>query len=154
MLNDLVVLPMTLADVDEIMDIELRSFSAPWSKNAYVEELLFNRAAMYFVIKNTQNVVAYGGIWSIAGEGHITNIAVDTDFRGFGVGKIIVKALLSYAEGNGLARVFLEVRGSNVAARALYTSLGFKEDGLRKKYYLDNGEDAVLMSRILNSNAE
>ena len=154
MLDDLVVLPMQLTDLDEIMDIELKSFTAPWSRNAYTEELLFNRAAMYFVIKNTEKVIAYGGLWSVAGEGHITNIAVDHDFRRFGVGKILLVALLKYSEDNELLRVFLEVRESNLAARALYTSLGFLEDGVRKKYYIDNGEDAVLMSRILKSDAE
>jgi ribosomal-protein-alanine N-acetyltransferase len=154
MLDDLVVLPMALSDVDEIMNIELKSFTAPWSKNAYIEELLFNRAAMYYVIKNTEQVIAYGGMWSVAGEGHITNIAVDPAFRKFGVGKIMLKALLKFAKENELYRVFLELRESNTAAHALYTSLGFVEDGVRKKYYLDNGEDAILMSRILNISAE
>lgn len=152
--SDIVISPMTLLDIDGVMEIEVRSFTSPWSRSAYIEELLFNKSAMYFTATNGEMVVAYAGIWKVIDEGHVTNIAVHPDYRSQGLGAEMLKAVLKYAQKNKLEKVYLEVRISNLTARNLYKHFGFLEDGVRKKYYLDNGEDAILMSRIFNKNEE
>lgn len=154
MLRSIAILPMSLTDVDEVMEIEVKSFTVPWSRAAYIEELLFNTAAMYFVAKLEDTVVSYAGIWVVLDEGHITNIAVHPEYRNYGIAQNMINTIIEFASSKGLSKVFLEVRTSNTAARKLYTKLGFIEDGIRKKYYLDNGEDAILMSRILQKDEE
>lgn len=154
MLEEVVILPMALTDLDDIIDIELLSFTVPWSRAAFIEELLFNNVAMYFVARDGNKAVGYSGIWEVVGEGHITNVAVHPNYRGQGIAKKLLENLIAFADEKYLERLYLEVRVSNISAQGLYKSFGFKEDGIRKKYYLDNGEDALLMSRILSNNAE
>jgi ribosomal-protein-alanine N-acetyltransferase len=138
---------MTLEDVPEVSEIEKASFHTPWSQDSFVSELLYNQLAWYYVLEYRGSVVAYGGLWTIAGEGHITNIAVRPDMRGHGLGRLITEEMLGAGEGKGCTRFTLEVRPANRAAVQLYESLGFKGVGLRPKYYEDTGEDALIMWR-------
>ena len=92
-------------------------------------------------------VVGYMGMWHIVDEGHVTNVAVHPDHRGKHVASAIVAVVLAYSEAGGIRRFTLEVRSSNEAAKALYRKFDFKEEGLRRGYYKDNGEDAVIMWR-------
>ena len=89
----------------------------------------------------------YAGLWRVAGEGHINNVAVDPGYRKRGIGTEIIKKLMDDARKEGIKEFTLEVRPSNEAAIALYRKFGFDSEGRRKAYYQDNGEDALIMWR-------
>lgn len=136
---------MTLYDVDRVLDVEKRCFSAPWSRQAFVTELVQNQFAHYLVAEYEGRIIGYSGVWLIIDEGHITNIAVDPDFRGLKLGEILLRTMATHCLANGGQRMTLEVRVSNTVAQTLYTKLGFSEAGTRKGYYTDNNEDAIIM---------
>lgn len=139
---------MTIQDLDQIMLIEKEAFSLPWSRQAYENELK-NQYATYFVLDMEGCIGAYGGIWVVFDEAHITNVAVAVKYRGSGCGKTLMKELEKSAIKKGADRILLEVRPSNLAALNMYSGLGYKATGLRKQYYSDNGEDAVIMTKFL-----
>jgi len=138
---------MTKWDLEEVMDIEHRCFSIPWSKEAFLLEVEQNRFARYMVAELEGKVVGYGGMWMILDEAHITNIAIHPDYRGRGYGNKIVGALVESANKEGISRMTLEVRRSNKAALNLYKKYGFAPQGIRPRYYQDNNEDAIIMWR-------
>lgn len=130
--------------IDQILYIENVSFSDPWSRDS-MEKELSNNFARYVVVKKQDLVVGYGGMWLILDEGHITNIAVHPDYRGIGIGNEIVKALIRICIAENINALTLEVRKSNLAAIKLYSKFGFVAEGIRKAYYADNHEDAIIM---------
>lgn len=130
--------------IDQILYIENVSFSDPWSRDS-MEKELSNNFARYIVVKKQDLVVGYGGMWLILDEGHITNIAVHPDYRGIGIGNEIVKALIKICIAENINALTLEVRKSNLAAIKLYSKFGFVAEGIRKAYYADNHEDAIIM---------
>jgi ribosomal-protein-alanine N-acetyltransferase len=136
---------MTLRDVDAVAEIDRESFAVPWSRDAFVREVTENRCARYLVAREDGAAVAYGGMWLVMDEGHVTNIAVKRSARGRGVGEALARALMQLAADTGIRYMTLECRRSNLAAQSLYRKLGFQEVGLRKRYYADNGEDALVM---------
>ncbi len=136
---------MTPEDVPEVGVLERLSFSTPWSEDSFISELLYNQLASYFVLEYKGHVIAYGGLWVIAGEGHITNIAVHPGCRGKGLGRLLVANMLASGEAKGCEKFTLEVRPANTPALRLYESMGFKSVGIRPKYYQDTGEDALIM---------
>lgn len=136
---------MTPSDVPAVGAIERLSFKTPWSDESFVSELLYNQLAYYYVLEYEGLIIAYGGLWTVAGEGHITNIAVHPDFRGKGLGRYLVVEMLKAGEAKGCEKFTLEVRPANKEAVQLYESLGFKGVGVRPKYYQDTGEDALIM---------
>jgi ribosomal-protein-alanine N-acetyltransferase len=136
---------MSLNDIDGIMEIETASFKIPWSRNAFISELTTNEFAVYLVAKIEDRVVGYAGMWKILDEGHITNIAVHPDFRGRKIGQGLVETLVSVAKEKNIGKLTLEVRKSNDVAQGLYGKFGFEVLGVRKKYYSDNQEDALIM---------
>ena len=140
-----VIRPITPADIDAVWDIEKMCFSVPWSRQSFVLEVEKNRCARYVVAEHSGAVVGYGGMWLVVDEAHITNIAVHLLFRRKGIGRAILKALMMEAHGMGIEKMTLEVRASNVEAQRLYKKLGFVEVGVRKGYYSDNAEDAIIM---------
>ncbi|WP_265446400.1 ribosomal protein S18-alanine N-acetyltransferase [Acetivibrio straminisolvens] len=144
-LDDVQVSYMTLEDIDDVMIVEKLSFTIPWSKNALIEEVLNNRMAIYITAKIKGKAIGYAGMWKIFDEGHITNIAVHPEYRENGVGSRLVEKLVSIAKEQGIVKMTLEVRKSNAAAQSLYFKYGFREQGCRKGYYSDNGEDAIIM---------
>jgi ribosomal-protein-alanine N-acetyltransferase len=135
---------MTSRDLDDVLVVEHLSFTLPWSKRMFEDELS-NPQAHYLVLELGEHVIGYGGFWKILDEGHITNIAVHRDFRGKSYGKKLLKALLEHARNLGIHALTLEVRVSNAAAIALYEGFGFEKAGVRKRYYADNQEDALIM---------
>lgn len=139
------ILIMTTQHIDDVMIIENSSFAVPWSKRAFTEELTGNRFARYIVAEVSDKIIGYAGMWRIFDEGHITNIAVLPEFRGKGVGTRLIHNLIKMAKNENIIKMTLEVRTGNMAARKLYSNLGFIECGLRKGYYSDNGEDAIIM---------
>lgn len=140
------VQPMSLDDLLAVHRIEQLSFSVPWPDDAYRSELQANRLASYLVVRVGDDVVAYGGIWLMVDEAHVTTFAVDPAWRRQGVGETLLLALLDLAVARHAREATLEVRLSNVPARRLYEKYGFRPVGLRPRYYSDNGEDALIMT--------
>lgn len=143
---DIFITAMTPLHLDQIMVIEHACFIAPWSKSTYYRELVSNPYASYFVaMKDDDIVVGYAGTWLILDESHITNIAVAPAWQRQGVGKKLMEHLLCISLGQGAKSITLEVRRSNTEAQNLYDSLGFVVAGVRRGYYTDNQEDALIM---------
>lgn len=138
--------PMTLRDLPAVHRIEHASFSSPWPDDAYRSELQTNRLASYLVVRAGDELVAFGGIWLMVDEAHITTFAVDPAWRRQGIGEQLLLALLDVALARRAREATLEVRLSNVAARRLYEKYGFRPVGLRPNYYTDDGEDALIMT--------
>lgn len=160
---------MRVADLDQVLAIERLSFVTPWSPNAFLTELTENAYADYIVAVvawpgvgravgqgalGTQalgpqaageQVVGYGGMWIVLDESHVTNVAVHPDFRGKKVGELILKGLMARSVWRGAKRMTLEVRKSNLVAQNLYVKCGFEPRGIRKNYYTDTKEDAIIM---------
>ena len=136
---------MELRDVDAVCEIEKLSFKTPWSKESFIEEIKAKDRTRYMVAELGDTVVGYGGMWLIIDEAHITNIAVHPDYRGKKIGKRIVEEMIVEAKNEGITSLTLEVRVSNVPAIKLYKDLDFQEVGTRKGYYVDTGEDALIM---------
>ncbi len=136
--------PMLPTDIDAVMRIDHLCFPCPWSPEIYHVEMR-NRAASYLAARNSCRVVGYGGMWVIAGECHITSIAVEPEYRRRKIGERLLQSLLEEAISKGAGHVTLEVRESNLAAQRLYRKYGFDSQGLRIRYYTDNGENAVVM---------
>ncbi|MEA4927966.1 MAG: ribosomal protein S18-alanine N-acetyltransferase [Candidatus Limiplasma sp.] len=137
---------MTVDDVDAVYAIEAATFVMPWSRQSFMEEMTRNACARYLVAEEADGcILAYGGAWMICEEAHVTNVAVEAAHRGQGIGRALMQALMQYASNLGAQYLTLEVRRSNQRAQGLYRSLGFVELGVRKHYYEDNGEDALLM---------
>lgn len=143
-----IIRKMIERDLDEVMDIEKVSFTLPWSRDSYQSELK-NQFAYYLVCDYEGQVTGYAGIWVVFEEAHITNVAIAPEFRGKGMGKALMLAAEAIAREQKALRIMLEVRPSNTAARTMYSELGYMETGIRKQYYSDNQEDAILMTRFL-----
>lgn len=131
-------------DLHDIIEISALSFSLPWSEASYMQELS-NPIAKYLVAVVDNKVVGFAGTWIVLNESHITNIAVHPNYRKQQIGSKLLEELLKYCDSLGCTQYELEVRMSNKAAQALYSKFGFKENGIRKGYYADNKEDAILM---------
>ena len=141
-----VIRRMTVTDVDTVHAIEAATFATPWSRQSFYEEMTRNACARYLVaVLPDGDIVGFAGVWVVLDEGHITNIAVRADHRGQGIGRALTAALMQYAANLGVVYMTLEVRRSNLVAQHVYLSHGFIQVGVRKKYYEDNGEDALFM---------
>jgi [ribosomal protein S18]-alanine N-acetyltransferase len=141
---------MTIADVPQVAYIDSISFAAPWSAQAYEFEINESKSSKMVVLVQTSPgqqdlVVAYGGMWLIAGEGHISTVATHPSWRGKGYGEAVVVGLLGLAIATHADYVVLEARVSNTVAIALYEKYGFRHVGIRKQYYREENEDATLM---------
>jgi ribosomal-protein-alanine N-acetyltransferase len=138
------VTPMAMEDVAEVQAIEAQSFPLSWPKDSVGSELEKNKVARYMTARVGDRIVGYGGMWLILDEAHITTMAVHPDYRGFKVGKRVLWEMLRLCYEKGVKWTVLEVRESNADAVGLYQSFGFKQIGLRKKYY-ENDENALVM---------
>lgn len=142
--NNIIIRPMTIDDVDEVYTVEEDCFVDPWSKDSIRKELK-NDLARYLVAEIDDKIVGYVGVWFVVDEGHITNVAVHSDYRGKKIGDRLVKEMVELCKENNLVAMTLEVRTSNTVAQNLYRKYGFKMGGIRKEYYSDNKEDAIIM---------
>ncbi len=136
---------MVIEDLNQIMIIEHESFTVPWSKEAYYNELTKNEFALYTVAVIEGQVVGFCGMWLVIDEGHITNIAVLPQYRGLKLGESLLRIAIETAKERGAEGMTLEVRVSNKIAQSLYRKFGFQAGGIRKGYYSDNHEDALVM---------
>lgn len=137
---------MRVDDLDVVQAIERASFSSPWPPNAYRSELETNRLASYLVVRVDGEIVAYGGMWLMVDEAHITTFAVHPAWRRQRIGERLLLAFLELAVVHRAHEATLEVRLSNLAARRLYEKYGFRPVGLRPRYYSDDNEDALIMT--------
>lgn len=142
--NNISIELMTSKDIDGVFEVEKNCFEHYWSKDSFKKELS-NDVARYLVAKIDNEVVGYVGIWFVMDEGHITNVAVHSDYRGKKIGDKLIQELVNMCKCNNIVSMTLEVRISNVIAQNLYKKYGFKLAGIRKEYYSDNKEDAMIM---------
>lgn len=136
---------MTLEDVDAVQVVERASFPVPWPANAFRHELTQNRNARYVVARLGDRVAGYAGLWLMVDEAHITTFAVHPELRRRRIGERMLQRLFEIAEEMKAEWLTLEVRVSNLAAQRLYEKYGFRRAGVRRRYYSDNGEDALIM---------
>ena len=144
---DLIFRQVEERDIVEIAKLDTLCFSLPWSQSSFEKDIKENLLAKYIVVESDGRLIGYTGLWHIVDEGHITNVAVHPLYRQRGIGESLVTLLIGCSREVGILNHTLEVRSSNDAAIALYTKLGFVPTGIRKKYYEDNNEDAIIMWR-------
>jgi ribosomal-protein-alanine N-acetyltransferase len=139
---------MTPDDLKEVLEIEQISFPTPWSENIFLSEL-HSELSRIFLAKSglleEQKILGYICIWLVKGEVHILNLACHPDFKRHGIATSLLVHSLFFSFQKGVRKVFLEVRASNKEALSLYRKYGFKPIGIRKRYYSDTKEDAVVM---------
>ncbi len=137
---------MTTEDITDVQEIERASFPVPWPANAFRHELTQNRNARYIVAREGGHAIGYAGLWLMVDEAHITTFAVLPEHRRRKIGERMLQRLFEVAEDMGAEWMTLEVRVSNLAAQRLYEKYGFRRTGVRRRYYSDNNEDALIMS--------
>jgi len=168
--------PMTAAHVPTVAAIEARVFSHPWSTANFYHEVMDNLYSEYLVLRyrpwietgadaprpagflhtlrrrertrapEDRSILGYTGYWLMVDEGHISTLAVQPAWRGRGLGELLLSAIIERALRRGASHATLEVRRTNTTAQALYLKYGFQFVGVRKGYYLDNHEDALIMT--------
>lgn len=135
---------MTREDCDQVYALFKDCFAHPWSADSIRD--MFGQAGYHNLVALSEGrVIGYIGVLTVMDEGDITNVAVSPDFRRQHVADRLLSALIREAEDGGIRRIFLEVRRSNEAARSLYEKAGFVNTGIRKNYYDQPKEDAVIM---------
>ena len=145
-LSTLRFVPLDASHIPHLLAIEAEANSAPWSERSFQNEL--NHPHGQFLVGVLEGeVIAYGGIWLLVDEAHVTTVAVRADKRRLGIGRRLVVELIRIARERGMVCATLEVRSGNTAAIELYQSLGFTIAARRKGYYPDNREDALVMWR-------
>jgi ribosomal-protein-alanine N-acetyltransferase len=169
-----VITPLTLADLDVVMALERICFKDPWTRRMYMTDLTENELATYRALRlplgdvawqsakrkspgagggdavagapaASGPILAYGGFWLMVDEAHIATIATRPEWRGCGLGLLLMLELLDHAIAQGARTSTLEVRGGNLPAQQLYEKLGYAVVGRRRRYYRD-GEDGLLMT--------
>ncbi|MEH7504839.1 ribosomal protein S18-alanine N-acetyltransferase [Neobacillus drentensis] len=145
MVDSFVFRKMREEDIDQILEVEHASFTTPWSREAFYNELHNNRFAVYLVLEENNKILGYCGAWIVIDEAHVTNVAILPEFRGRKLGEAIMRKMMSVAREMGAKSMTLEVRVTNHVAQSLYRKLGFQDGGIRKNYYSDNQEDGLVM---------
>ena len=144
-----------ISDIDEIVALENRAFPYPWSRNVLLGEIDGESFSYVYVARLVDEsgipgrIIGYHFFWLVADEIHVLNIAVDPEYQGLGLGKILMNFAADFGRERDAQCMILEVRVSNTPAQALYHTLGFQQVGLRKKYYANNKEDAYAMKKEL-----
>lgn len=137
---------MTVADIDGVLRVEKEAFSLPWTRDAFLQEMTTNLHAYYVVAQNSfEEIVGFCGMWLVMDECHITNVAVTEKSRGNKIGEGLMREAIRVSKEHEVVLMTLEVRVSNTIAQNLYRKLDFKNGGIRKGYYTDNLEDALVM---------
>ena len=136
------------ADLDGVLDVDVLSFTRPWTRAMYESEFLNRDTSRMFVLRTASRPVAgYCAAWFILDEIHINNIAVRPELRGRGLGSALLAHVLEEGRAAGASRATLEVRRSNDDAQRLYERFGFRVAGVRRDYYTDPTEDALVLWR-------
>jgi [ribosomal protein S18]-alanine N-acetyltransferase len=135
---------MVKEDAASVEIVEKASFGMPWSRQSFWEAAV-NKDAYYLLALEENEIIGYAGTWLVADEAHIMNVAIAPVHRNMGLGRKMMVELIRVVKEKGITAMTLEVRPSNTVARKLYEKMGFKSVGLRKGYYEDNKEDAMIM---------
>ena len=144
----IVITPMRRRHLRQVLRIDHAVYPRPWTLGLYLGELATTQGRSYLVARDGTVVVGYAGLMVIVDDAHITTVAVAPSHQHRGIGTRLLLVLLRDAIALGAERVTLEVRASNRGAQALYSRFGFAPSGVRKAYYVDNREDAVIMWAI------
>lgn len=142
----MMVREMLVEDLEQVMEIEQDLFSVPWTREGFFT-FLTRENALFLVVEEKGKILGYCGLLMVLDEGDITNVAVKRDRQQEGIGNFLMESLIRLAADLGVTTIHLEVRAGNERAIRLYERVGFVRDGIRKKYYTDPTEDAVLMTR-------
>lgn len=147
-MSNFIIERMTRVDVAQVEAIEQEIFSVPWSEKSFIDACE-TKENVYIVCKDNGKVLGYCGMWTVLGEGNITNMAVAKEYRRQGIAKLLMSEMerISIKE-NGVDVFFLEVRQSNENAKKLYEKMGYKPIGTRKRFYEKPVEDAIVMSKM------
>ncbi|WP_432353164.1 ribosomal protein S18-alanine N-acetyltransferase [Sporosarcina sp. A2] len=145
MIDAIVYRQMDAKDIEAVVATETEVFTTPWSAEVFAHELTGNDYATYIVAVCENEVVGHVGMWVVLDECHITNVAVRKSHQGHGIGEALMRQAMNLCRSNGVVAMSLEVRVSNETARNLYRKLDFKDGGIRKNYYSDDHEDALVM---------
>ncbi len=144
------ILPLDMRHLSQVAEIERLCFSEPWSEKA-LEESLKSQFSHFFVYEEAHKVLGYMGLYAVAGEGSVTNVATHPDHRKKGVGRALVENALALGKELGLEYITLEVRESNIGAQKLYEKCGFANVGIRRNFYSSPKENAIIMNYFFNS---
>lgn len=136
---------MTEEEIDNLLEIERASFPSPWSKKLFLNELANPNSHIVLAKDETDTILGFSCFWIVLDEAHILNIAVHPGYRRQGIAKRLLDYVMEFSIDEGVRCFVLEVRNRNKAAIEFYKGFGFREVGLRKGYYADTGEDAILM---------
>lgn len=143
-MSDIIVRKMQPEDLLQVCEIEKDNFSLPWSEKSFLESMERDDT-LFLVALDREEVAGYLGCYCVAGEGEITNVAVKSSYRRQGVGGKLLETLYEEAKALHTQEFFLEVRESNEAAIGLYSRQGFVKEGVRKNFYEQPVENAVIM---------
>jgi ribosomal-protein-alanine N-acetyltransferase len=143
-----IVRQMDVNDIDWIMEIEKKSFVAPWSKTMF-EEIIFSPDSRGIVIEHNNSIIGYTVFYTVDVEAHVMNLAVNPMERKQGYARHLLDHALKFFSEKGISECYLEVREHNRDAQRLYEHFGFEVIGRRKKYYPETGEDALVMRLLL-----
>ena len=143
-MNEIIIDFATKNDIAQIANIEKLCFSTPWSENAISESM--SAGTHFYVIQKNDIVAGYMGLSKISGEGYVTNIAILPEYRRQGLGRLLLQHVIEDSKSD-LEFISLEVRESNLPAISLYTSFGFEKAGLRKRFYTNPLENAIIMTK-------
>lgn len=136
---------MTEEDISNVLIVDQQIFTSSWTEDIFKHEVLDNQYAHYFVVEADGEVIGYAGLWIVDNDAQVTNIGLLQKYRGYNIGEKLFGFALQYAMKHGVTRLSLEVRVSNVVAQKMYRKFGLVPGGIRKNYYTDNGEDALVM---------
>ena len=142
---------MHTSDIDSVMRVEAACYENPWPRGVFLKELKneWSRVEVVLPYGESQYTVGHMVYWIVHDELHILNVAVHPDVQRQGIGRSLLRQLMDVCATERLQYITLEVRSSNEAAKGLYGHFGFKQIGLRRRYYQDNGEDAVVMALVI-----
>ena len=139
---------MSESDLPETLEIEQTTLYSPWSRDMFMTEIA-RQSKSLTVFKVENRLIGYLCFWKVMDEAHLLNVSLHADFRGKGLGKFIMDYLENTCNQNGLSRILLEVAGTNYTAIKLYKKCGFVKVGLRKGFYRETGDDAILMEKFI-----
>jgi ribosomal-protein-alanine N-acetyltransferase len=152
-MEEVLIEKMKETDLADVLAIEQASFPTPFTLNLFRMELNLNVAHL-FVARKQQKIVGYIDFWRVGPEAHLITIGVDPKARKHGVGSKLVAFMLEDVKRNRVESVSLDVRPTNAAALKLYEKFGFRQVGVRKKYYQDNDEDALVLGLALKESEQ
>lgn len=147
--HDYIIRPMEVSDTEQVEMIEKQIFSIPWSQKSF-EDACQSNDNIYLVCEMNGQIAGYCGLWTVLGEGNITNMAVSGGFRRLGIAETLMKEMEKQGMSKNVFTYFLEVRKSNEAAVNLYKKMGYVQIGVRKNFYEKPVEDALVMSKTID----